>query len=137
MIRTRFKKVLLVAPNDVADRLLTDYKNVKQVTAVNAVFPAIFESQPDIIVFDCDFMGKEMENTLRRLKINKFYNRIKICGFKSAPNSKIDSLLKVLGVDQMLYLEDLNKQHKVNPVIEGINTIVDASILKLVASVSN
>ena len=137
MIRTRFKKVLLVAPNDIPDQLLTDYKNVKQITSVSAVFPAIFEAQPDLIVFDCDFMGKDMENTLRRLKANKFYDKIKICGYKGSPNTKTDSLLKVLGVEQMIYLEDLNKKRKANPVISGINNIVDASIMKLVASVSN
>jgi len=137
MIRTRFKKVLLVAPDVLPNQLLTDYRNVKQISTLTSIFPSIFEWNPDIIVFDCDYMGKDMEKILRRIKVNKFYNKIKICCYKSEPDIKVDSLLRVLGVDQMVYLQDLARVKKSKPVLNGLNTIFDASIMKLMASVSN
>jgi hypothetical protein len=137
MIRTRFKKVLLVAPEVFPNRLLTDYENVKHISALSAIFPAIFELNPHVIVFDYDYMGKDMEKILRRISINKFYDKIKICCYKSEPNEKIDDFLKVLGVDQMVYLEDLARLKKNKPAVNSLNTIFDASIMKLMASVSN
>src|SRR4051794_38607892 len=102
MIRTRLKRVLLVAPEIFPNQLLTDYTNVKHISAASSVFPSIYELSPDVIVFDYDFMGKELERTLRRIQVNKFYNKIKICCFKNSPNEKTDSFLKVLGVDHLI-----------------------------------
>jgi len=137
MIRTRFKKVLLVAPDVFPDQLLTDYSHVKHISSIGSIFPSIYQLNPDVIVFDYDFMGKEMEKVLRRININKFYNKIKICCYKNSPNEQMDSFLKVLGVDYLIFKEDLVKSQKSKSVLNTVNTIIDASILKWVASVAN
>lgn len=137
MIRTRFKKVLLVAPAVLPNQLLADFKNVKHVSTINAIFPSIYELNPNVIVFDYDFMGTEMEKIVRRIKINKFYNKLKICCYKSVPNDKTDSLLKALGVDNFIYHADLEISQKSQTIVNSFNTIVDSSLMKLVASISN
>src|ERR1700754_1681822 len=137
MIRTRFKKVLLVAPEIFPNQLLADYTNVRHVTATGSVFPSIYEQSPDVIVFDYEFMGKELEKTLRRLKTNKFYNKIKICCFKNSANEKTDSFLKVLGVDHMIYREQLTENAKNKSLLSTFNSVIDASILKWVISATH
>jgi hypothetical protein len=137
MIRTRFKKVLLVAPDVIPNQLLTDYSNVKHVSAFTAIFPAIFDTNPQLIVFDCDYMGKDMEKILRRIKVNKFYNKVKICCYKTEPDRKYDSLLRVLGVDQMIYLQDLVEVKKQSTAVNGLTNIFDASLMKLMATISH
>ncbi|MEP6612922.1 MAG: hypothetical protein ABJA76_13580 [Mucilaginibacter sp.] len=134
MIRTRFKKVLLVAPEIFPNQLLADYTNVRHVTASGSVFPSIYEQSPDLIVFDYDFMGKDLEKTLRRLKTNKFYNKIKICCFKNSVNEKTDSFLKVLGVDHMIYREQLTGNANSKSLLSTFNSVIDASIVKWVIS---
>ena len=137
MIRTRFKKVLLVAPEIFPNKLLTDYTNVRHVSNATGVFPAIFETTPDVIVFDYEFMGKGLENTLRRIQTNKFYNKIKICCFKNSPSEKVDSFLKVLGVDHFVYRQDLLQDTKNKSVLNALNSIVDASIVKWVINATH
>jgi hypothetical protein len=136
MIRTRFKKVLLVAPDIFPNQLLTDYTHVKHVSAASNVFPSIYELSPDIIVFDYEFMGKDLERTLRRIQVNKFYNKVKICCFKNTANEKTDSFLKVLGVDHLIYREDLGESTKNKSVLNTFNSIIDASIVKWVINVT-
>jgi hypothetical protein len=77
MIRTRFRKVLLVAPDIFPDELLTGYKNVKHIAAISGIFPSIFEMNPNVIIFDYDFIGNDIEKVLRRIKINRFYDKVK------------------------------------------------------------
>ena len=77
MIRTRFKKVLLVAPDIFPDQLLTDCKDVKHIQAVSCIFPSLFELNPNLIILDCDYVGSDIEKIIRRIKINKFYNKLK------------------------------------------------------------
>jgi hypothetical protein len=137
MIRTRFKKVLLVAPEIFPNQLLTDYTNVKHISAASGIFPAIYEMSPDVIVFDYEFMGKDMEKTLRRLKVNKFYNKVKICCFKNAANENADSFLKVLGVDHLIYREDLVQTTKSKSLLNTFSSVVDASIVKWVINVTH
>ena len=137
MIRTRFKKVILVAPEIFEEQLIAGYANVKHVSSAINIFPAIFKSYPDLIIFDYDFLGRDLEKILRRIQTNKFYNKIKICCYKNAPNEKTDSFLKVLGVDQFIYQADLAKAEKHKTVLNTVNAIIDTSIIKLVASVSN
>lgn len=136
MIRTRFKKVLLVAPDVFPDQLLTDYKNVKHVAAISGIFPSLFEWNPSVIIFDYDYIGQDIEKILRRIKINRFYDKLKICCYKSAPNTKTDSLLKALGVDHVFYQEDITRQ-KSKTIFNGIGSMFDTSIMKWVASVSH
>ncbi|HWZ03048.1 MAG TPA: hypothetical protein VNX40_05505 [Mucilaginibacter sp.] len=137
MIRTRFRKVILVASEIFQEQLIADYANVKHVQSIANIFPAIFESYPDLIVFDYDFLGKDLEKTLRRIQTNRFYDKIKIFCYKNDPNEKTDSFLKVLGVDQFIYRADLAKAPKQKTVLNTVNAIIDTSIIKLVASVSN
>ncbi len=138
MIRTRLKKVLLVASDVFSDQLFTDHSNVKHISAINGIFPSIHESYPDMIVFDYNFMEKNLENTLRRISANKFYDKIKVCCYKNKSNEKIDGLLKVLGVDQFIYEEDLVKARKSKSAISSaLNSLMDASILKRVAGATH
>lgn len=137
MIGSRFKKVLLVAPDNFNEQLVAGYTNVKQVAATLHIFPVIFELNPDLIIFDYDFMARDLEKILRRIQVNAFYNKIKIFCYKNDPNAKTDSLLKALGVDQFIYKEDLVKAPKSKTILNTVNAIIDNSIIKLVASVSN
>jgi hypothetical protein len=136
MIRTRFKKVLLVAPSVFPEQLLTDYKNVKHVAAINGIFPSIFELNPNVIIFDYDYIGQDIEKILRRIKINRFYDKLKICCYKSSPNQKTDSLLKALGVDHVFYQDDITTP-KSKTILNSFNSMFDTSIMKWVASVSH
>ena len=137
MVRTRFKKVLLVAPDIFPGELFANSKYVKHISALSSVFPCLFDLNPDVVVFDYDYVGNDLEKILRRIKYNKFYNNLKIYAFKSAPNEKTDSFLKILGVNQIIYTEDLAKQQKNKSVFDYVGTILDTSILKWVANVSN
>jgi hypothetical protein len=137
MIRTRFKKVLIVAPENFQEQLISDYTNVKQISSAQNIFPSIFELNPDVIIFDHEFLGRDLEKTLRRIQTNKFYDKIKIYCYKADHNTKTDSFLKVLGVDGFIYKEDLVKAQNNKTVLHTVNSMIDTSILKLVASVSN
>jgi len=137
MIRTRFKKVLLVAPDFYPEQLLANFKEVKRIAAVTSIFPALYEFNPDLIIIDYDYIGKDIEKVLRRIKINKFYDKLKICCYKSAPNEKTDSLLKALGADQLIYQEDLAKSKKNKNILGNMGTAFDISILKWMGTVSN
>ncbi len=68
MIRTRSKKVLLLAPEVFPGQLLAGYDNVKHVSATSTIFPNIHELKPDVIFFDHAHMGDNLEKTLRRCK---------------------------------------------------------------------
>jgi len=138
MLRSRLKKIILVAPEIFPEQLLRGYSNVKQVGTISSLFPAIFEFNPDIIIFDHDFVGsKDMEKTLRRIRVNKFYDKIRLHCFKADHSEKTDSLLKVLGVDHFIYREDLVKHQKPHNVLDSVSSILDNTIIALSASVSN
>jgi hypothetical protein len=138
MIRSRSKKVILVAPEIFPDQLIRDYSNVRQVGSLGNLFPSIYEFNPELIILDFDFIGStDFEKTLRRIRTNKFYKKIRIHCFKSERNEKTDSLLRVLGVDHFTYREDLVKSQKPHNVLNSVNSIIDHSIIALAASVSN
>jgi hypothetical protein len=137
MIRPRFNKVLLVAPDVFPNQLLTDYSHVEHVSSVKSIFPSIYALAPELIILDFDFMGNDIEKVLRRIKVNRFYDRIKIHCYKSQPNDKIDDLLKTLGVDQFIYSEDLRSDKKGKTTMSSVNAIFDASLLKWTSSVAN
>ncbi|HWZ17029.1 MAG TPA: hypothetical protein VNW95_17455 [Mucilaginibacter sp.] len=137
MIRTRFKKVLLVAPDVFPGQLLADNKNVKHIAAISGIFPSIFELNPQVIIFDYDYIGADIEKVLRRIKINRFYDKLKICCYKSTPNEKTDSLLKALGVDHLFYQDDMAKLQKNKTILGSVAAMFDASIMKWVANASH
>lgn len=134
MIHSRTERVLLVAPNIFSVQLLASNQQIKHITSVDRVFPAIYEVAPHMIVFDYDYLNKDMEKILRRIRTNPYYNKIKICCFKSTPNRKIDSFLKVLGVNHVIYRDELHNPTKA--VINHVKSILDSAVTDLLVSAS-
>jgi hypothetical protein len=137
MIRKHFKKVLLVAPDVFPGQLLAGFKNVKHISVISSIFPTLQELNPEMIIFDCDYIGKDIEKILRRININKFYNKLKIGCYKSVLNEETDSLLIALGADYLICREDLVKPEKNKTLLNNFSAIFDISILKWVANVSH
>jgi hypothetical protein len=137
MIRTRFKNVLLVAPDVFPDQLLSDCKNVKRISSVNSIFPSLYTLHPDIIVLDYDYLGNDLEKVLRRIMANKFYSKLEVCCYKTSPHSKVDNFLRALGVDVIVYQEDMVKTEKGKTIFTNFNAILDASILKWAGNISS
>lgn len=134
MIQIKSERVLLVAPNIFSVTLLASNKQIKHITSVDRVFPSIHEMIPNLIVFDYDFLNKDMEKILRRIRTNPYYNKIKICCFKSGPNRKIDEFLKVLGVNHVIYKEELHNPTKTS--INHVRSILDAAVTDLLVNAS-
>ena len=137
MIRTRSKKVLLVASEAFPDQILAGYDNVKHISAATAIFPAIHSIKPDVILFDNAHLGTDLERVLRRLQTNLFYKNIKVYLYKDKEHTKTDGLLKVLGVDHIIYQQDLQKTPQSKLALNAINNVIDASLLRWVAGVAN
>ena len=136
MIRSRNKKVLLVAPNAFPDELLAGYTTVRQVVAQTAIFPSIHELKPDVILFDYEHLGPELEKVLRRMQSNPYYRNIKICCYKSKEHTRVDGLLKFLGVTHFFYQEDLDRVSKNKAAINAVNSVIDATLGNWVAGVA-
>jgi hypothetical protein len=134
MIHTKSERVLLVAPNIFSVQLLASNKQIKHITSVDRVFPSIYEMAPHIIVFDYDYLSNDMEKILRRIRTNSYYNKIKICCFKSGQNRKIDSFLKVLGVNHVIYKDELLNPTK--STINHVKSILDTTVSDLLVSAS-
>jgi hypothetical protein len=100
------QKPLLIVADTTGHIIVPVKKNPVHVNCVNRIFPAIHEHRPDGIILDYDFLGNEMEKILRRLMSNPFYKNIKISCYKTKPHSKVDDLLKVLGVQQFIYAQE-------------------------------
>ena len=138
MTRSHSKKVILLAPEVFPSQLVNGYANVRHVSAINHLFPAIFELNPDLLIIDHDFIGqKDAEKILRRISSNKFYNHIRVQCFMARRNTKTEDLLKVLGVDHFVFREELLKDQKAHGVLNTVNAIIDNSMAKLATSVSN
>ncbi|TFF35214.1 hypothetical protein [Mucilaginibacter psychrotolerans] len=136
MINSRSKKVLLVSPKAFPAELTAGYKSVRQVAAQTAIFPSIHELKPDVILFDYEYLGAELEKVLRRLQSNNFYRNIKICCYKNKEHTRVDGLLKVLGVNHFFYQEDLEKVTKSKAALNAVNSVLDASLVSWVAGVA-
>ncbi len=134
MIQIKSERVLLVAPNIFSVQLLASNKQVKHITSVDRVFPSIYEMSPNLIVFDYDYLSDDMERILRRIRTNNYYNKIKICCFKSSPNRKIDSFLSALGVNHVIYKTELANPTK--SAINHIKSIFDSTVTDLLVSAS-
>ncbi|MEO8886391.1 MAG: hypothetical protein ABI367_10030 [Mucilaginibacter sp.] len=98
----KLKSILIVADNN-SSIIVEVKKNPVRVNCINRIFPAIHEHKPDGIILDHDFLGNDMEKILRRLMSNPFYRGIKISCYKSKPHTRVDGLLKALGVQQFIY----------------------------------
>jgi hypothetical protein len=134
MIRNKSERILLVAPNIFSVQILAGNKQVKHITSVGRVFPSIYEMAPHIIIFDYDYLSEDLEKILRRIRTNSYYNKIKICCFKSSPNRKIDGFLKVLGVNHVIYKDELQNPSKSS--ISHVKSIFDAAVADLLVTAS-
>jgi len=134
MIHFRTEKVLLVAPNIFSLKLLASNKQIKHITSVDRVFPAIYEIAPHVIIFDYDYLNVDMEKILRRIRTNTYYNKIKICCFKSTANRRIDEFLKVLGVNHVIYKDELHNHSKA--AISHVKSILDSAVTDLLVNAS-
>jgi hypothetical protein len=132
MIHFRSERVLLVAPNIFSVQLLDSNKQIRHITSVDRVFPCIYEMIPNLIVFDYDYLSQDLEKILRRIRTNAYYNKIKICCFKSSPNRKIDEFLKVLGVNHVIYKDELHNASK--STLSHVKSIMDARVADLLVS---
>lgn len=130
----RSERVLLVAPNIFSVQILANNKQIRHVASIDRVFPAIYEMIPNLIVFDYDYLSNDMEKILRRIRTNPYYNKIKICCFKSSHNRKIDDFLKVLGVNHVIYKEELHNPTKAS--ISHVKSILDSTVTDLLVSAS-
>jgi hypothetical protein len=134
MIHFRTERVLLVAPNIFSLKLLASNKQIKHITSVDRVFPAIYELAPNVIIFDYDYLNADMEKLLRRIRTNAYYNKIKICCFKSTANRRIDEFLKVLGVNHVIYKDELHNNSKA--AISHVKSILDSAVTDLLVNAS-
>jgi hypothetical protein len=137
MIRTRFKKVLLIAPEASTNKLTADYENVRHVHALNGIFPAIFELSPNLIILDNNYLSTELEKIVRRIRTNSFYSKIKICCYKTKAEITKDDLLKAIGVDYFIYEEELRVAQKSSNISELFTKIVDRSVLSMPINTAN
>lgn len=136
MIRHRFNKVLLVAPDNCPRRLAAEYEYVKHLPAVGRLFPVIFDFKPDLILFDHEYVKNDIERIVRRLRINPFYNKTKICCYKLKPNTNTDDLLKAIGVNYFIYPEDLIREPGADKV-SIFSAILDASLMRVLSKVAH
>ena len=133
MIRVRSKVVLLVAPHIVGLELLPSNKVFKHISTSGAIFPSIHDIKPNLLILDYDYLAKDLEKILRRLSTNAAYKNIKICCYKNKWHSKVDPLLKTLGVDHIFYAEDMKEEAAGKNIFESIGGIFDAPLLNLLA----
>ena len=103
-MQIKLKSLLIVA--DTTANIVAPVKaSLVHINCTNRIFPAIHEHKPDGIILDYDFLGADMEKILRRLMSNPFYKSIKISCYKTKPHTKVDDLLKALGVQQFIYAQ--------------------------------
>ncbi|GAA3971244.1 hypothetical protein [Mucilaginibacter dorajii] len=137
MIRIRSKNVLLVAPDNFSVELLPNNKQFRHISATGNIFPSIHEQKPNVVIFDYDHLSTDIEKILRRIQSNTAYNKIKICCYKQKEHTKVDALLKVLGVDQIFYPHDFKQPQKGKNMVAAVTNVFDATVMSLLAKASN
>jgi hypothetical protein len=88
MIRTRSKRVLLVAANAFPDQLLAEYNNVKHISLITAIFPSIHELKPEVILFDHAHMADNLERYCAVCKPTLFTSILKFAVIKKPKASE-------------------------------------------------
>ena len=116
-------KSLIIVADTTTHIVLPVKKNPVHINCINRIFPAIHEHKPDGIILDHDFLGNDMEKILRRLMSNPFYKSIKISCYKTKPHTKVDDLLKALGVQQFIYAQE-QKQLQTAPPAKSSNSVL-------------
>ncbi|RZA02117.1 MAG: hypothetical protein EOP47_08225 [Sphingobacteriaceae bacterium] len=135
-MQIKLKSLLVVA--DTTDHIIVPVKkNLVHINCISRIFPAIHEQKPDGILLDYDFLGNEMEKILRRLRSNPFYKSIKISCYKSKPHTKIDDLLKTLGVQQFIYAPQSKQAAIVAPAKASNSVFKNAFSGKLIFRLIN
>ncbi|RYY36131.1 MAG: hypothetical protein EOP46_07560 [Sphingobacteriaceae bacterium] len=134
MIRQRFKRVLLVAPDNSPRRLAAEYQYVKHVAETSKLFPTIFDMKPDLILFDYAHVNKDIEQMVRRIRVNPFYKKTKICCYKLRAHTATDEFLKAIGVNYFVYPEDLATES--TEQVNIFTAILDASLMRVLAKVA-
>ena len=127
---SKLKSVIILAEN--TSHIKVSVKNNPvHINCINRFFPAIHENKPDCILLDHDFLGNDTEKILRRLMCNQFYKSIKIYCYKSNPHTKVDDLLKALGVKQFIYAEKKEQVAPFAPVKESTGFLKNVFSRKL------
>lgn len=136
MIRIKPSKLLVVAAATSSVPVQAN-KKVIHVNDGNRVFPAIYQHMPDSIILDYDYLSADTERILRRLRANTFYHKIKVCCYKSTSNTKVDDLLKTLGVQQFIYAEDAKAQlNQQKSAFKTLSEILEARVMSNLAEAS-
>jgi len=99
------KVVVLVTSDALNARFFEGGTHIEyyHVNAAGKIFPSLFTYQPGTIVIDHDFLEGNVQELVRRIRGNSFYDKLKICCLKTAANRKMDEQLKVIGVDYLVY----------------------------------
>jgi hypothetical protein len=137
MIRIRSKNVLLVAPDNFSVELLPNNKQFRHISATGNIFPSIHEQKPNVVIFDYEHLSIDLEKILRRMQSNAAYSKIKVCCYKQKEHTKVDSLLKVLGVDHIFYPHDFKQPEKGKSIVSAVANAFDATIMGLLAKASS
>lgn len=136
MIRFKQSKLLVVSPATSLVPVPTN-KHVIHIENTNRIFPVINEFQPHGIVLDYDYLGSHTEKVLRRLSSNPFYRNIKVFCYKSTSHTKVDDLLKTLGVKYFVYADSKKQQPKqTNPTVNALSEMLEASMIGTLADAS-
>jgi hypothetical protein len=136
MIRFKQSKLLVVAPSTSIVPVPAN-KHVMHIENTNRIFPVINEFQPQGIVLDYDYLGNHTEKVLRRLSSNPFYRNIKVFCYKSTSHTKVDDLLKTLGVKYFVYADREKQTPKpTNTTVKAISEMLEASMIKTLADAS-
>ncbi|MBW4891693.1 hypothetical protein KXQ82_18355 [Mucilaginibacter sp. HMF5004] len=100
------RKVIVLLTSDDQNNYFFQNNTQMQYLHVNStskIFPSLFTYQPGTIIIDCDYLQNEVQDLVRRIRTNPFYNKLKICCLKQTQNHKADEQLKIIGVDFLLY----------------------------------
>jgi len=129
MIRIK-QSVLLVVSSTTSAVPVPSNKKVIHITDATRLFPAIHQHQPDGIILDHDHLSANTERVLRRLNANPFYHKIKVSCYKSKPHTKVDDLLKTLGVQKFIYAEDTKSQlNQAETAVNKLSEILESSVM--------
>lgn len=137
MIRIRSKNVLLVAPDNFSVELLSNNKQFRHISATGNIFPSIHEQKPNVVIFDYEHLSTDIEKILRRMQSNTAYSKIKVCCYKQKEHTKVDALLKVLGVDQIFYPHDFKQPEKGKSIVTAVANAFDATVMGWLAKASS
>jgi hypothetical protein len=103
--RSNNKLILLVTSDVLNSGFYIDNTNIQycHINSKSKIFPSISTLQPGTIIMDHDFLEDEMQNLVRRIRTNPFYDKLKICCLKASFHRKTDEQLKSTGVDYLVY----------------------------------